>query len=244
LVLLVLFLVPPLASLARHYELFEALQFSVFALVIPALFVLGAPWWRLGLATLPGEDGPPRLLDRLATARRRHRDFVRGAGFVLFDLAVIIFWRTSVAVDHLVTYGWLSLVEAATLGAVGILLWLELVASPPLVPRCTRPERVALAAVSMWTVWTIAYFLGFSRSSWYQAFHHGASSALSGPADQQLSTVILWFVAAAVFVPVIFWNLVLWLRSEEDPDDELQRLVRESKRRGWYSPPPLHRPPR
>jgi hypothetical protein len=36
---------------------------------------------------------------------------------------------------------------------------------------------------------------------------------------------------------------VLWLRTEEDPDDELQRLVRESKRRGWYSPPPVSGPP-
>ena len=32
-------------------------------------------------------------------------------------------------------------------------------------------------------------------------------------------------VAAAAFLPVIFANLVTWLRSDEDPDEALHRLV-------------------
>jgi hypothetical protein len=46
----------------------------------------------------------------------------------------------------------------------------------------------------------------------------------------------LWFVAAAAFVPVIFWNAMMWLRTDEDPDAELLALERAERRRGT---PPL-----
>jgi hypothetical protein len=47
---------------------------------------------------------------------------------------------------------------------------------------------------------------------------------------------VLWFVAAASFVPIIFWNAMMWLRTDEDPDAELLALERAERRRGT---PPL-----
>ena len=55
---------------------------------------------------------------------------------------------------------------------------------------------------------------------------------LSAAADQQVATAVLWLVAAASFVPVIFWNAMLWLRTDEDPDAELLALERAERRRG------------
>ena len=49
--LLVAWVVPPLSPLARRYEFVEALQFAFFAIVIPALVVIGSPWSLLGLAS-------------------------------------------------------------------------------------------------------------------------------------------------------------------------------------------------
>ena len=43
---------------------------------------------------------------------------------------------------------------------------------------------------------------------------------------------MLWFVAAAAFMPVIFWNAFRWLQTEEDPDAELLALTRAERRRG------------
>ena len=63
---------------------------------------------------------------------------------------------------------------------------------------------------------------------------HLAGSARR-PTNRSRSAV-LWFVAAASFVPVIFWNAVEWLRTEDDPDTELLALMRAERRRG---PPPL-----
>jgi hypothetical protein len=100
---LVVALVPPLSSEARRLEVYQALQFALLALGVPALVVLGAPWRLLGLAAGPaaGADAEgiavldrPRLADRLAAARRRHPEPVRSLAFLVIELAVVVAWRT------------------------------------------------------------------------------------------------------------------------------------------------------
>ena len=49
-VIAVVVLVPPLSSTARHWEYGAALQFSLLAMVLPALVTVGAPWRLLKLA--------------------------------------------------------------------------------------------------------------------------------------------------------------------------------------------------
>ena len=217
-------------------EVFEALQFSLLAIGVPALMVLGAPWRFLGLsaksASSVDSEGialldRPRTVDRMAAARRRHPEPVRSIVFLLLELAVLVAWRTPAGVDAVARHGWLSVVEAATLIGAGIGLWLELVESPPVTPRLDRPWRIVVAAVAMWTVWVTAYVLGLSDASVYQAFRHVAGRGLSVAADQALTTWVLWFTSLCAFLPVIFTNLVVWLRSGEDPDGALRRLVRD-----------------
>ncbi len=240
---LVVWLVPPLADLARRYEFVEGLQFSFFAIVIPALAALGAPWSAVRLASpLPPEldddgrpmdpPGPMGPIDRLAEGRRRHPEPLRTAGFACLYLAGVIIWRTPLAVDGLRRHPWLVALEAPLLVVVGVGLWLELVESPPLRPRLSRPARVALAAISMWAVWILAYFVGLSHGSWYQAYPHHAGTGFSLSADQQLTTGVLWFVSACAFIPVVYWNLIRWLQSEENPDEGLRHLVRQERIRG------------
>jgi hypothetical protein len=226
-------LLPPLAPLARRYESLAALQFSVLALVVPALVTIGAPWARLRLG---------RPATALAEARARHPQLARAFGFVALDLLAIVLWRTPAAGNALQLHWWLALVEAAVLLPLGVGLWLECVDSPPLVPRSPRPQRAALAAIAMWTIWTVAYLVAMSRPGWYVAFHH-SSTSLSAEADRQISSVVLWFFAAASFMPVIFVNLVAWLRSEEDPDTEMHRLLREEHRRAVAAPRSHQTPP-
>jgi len=96
---------------------------------------------------------------------------------------------------------------------------------------------VVLAAFSMWAFWILAYVTGLSNHGFYHNFHH-AAGGLSAAADQQIGSVVLWFVAAAAFIPVIFWNALTWLQSEEDPDTELHTLARAERRRGTAPFPP------
>ena len=132
-------------------------------------------------------------------------------------------------------HGWLIPLEGVILLAFGLGLWLELVPSPPLVPRSGYLRRSVLAALAMWTFWILAYVLGLSNHAFYPNFAH-AQGGLSAAADQQVASAVLWFVAAASFVPVIFWNALMWLRTDEDPDVELLALERAARRRGT---PPL-----
>jgi len=129
----------------------------------------------------------------------------------------------------LVRHPWLVVVESLALVSVGVLLWLDLIESPPVTPCTPRPYRIGMATTSMWVVWVLAYLLGQSNDSWYRAFHHVAGHGVSLSADQQLISGSLWLLTAGAFLPVIFWNLVHWLQAEEDPDDELVRLIRQDK---------------
>jgi len=240
-VLLVAALVPPLSTAARRVEALEALQFALLAMGVPALVALGAPWRLLGLAaratgSVDAEGSPvlerPRIADRMAAARRRHPEMARGMGSLVVASAAVAAWRVPAAVDALARHGWVCLVEAVTLAGAGTGLWLELVESPPFAPRLSRPGRIALAAVTMWTVWVTAYLVGLSHVSVYRGYSHVTGRDLSVSADQVIATGVLWFTSLCVFLPVIFSNFVIWLRGDESADDALYRLVRDGRRRG------------
>ncbi len=250
-VLFVVCFLPPLASWSRRYEFAEALVFGLLAVAVPALVVAGAPWRRLRLAdrSAPSDEalmttpvGDLRPVDRLALGRRRHLEIVRTVAFAILFLGVAVLWRIPLTVDALRHHPWLLPIEALMLVATGIGLWCELIESPPLVPRLSRPHRIALAAISMWTIWVLAYLVGMAHGSWYTAYPHYAGRGLSTSADQQLTTGVLWFVSGCAFIPVVYWNLMRWLQAEENPDDELHRLNREERIRGGslgsHSPTP------
>ena len=104
-----------------------------------------------------------------------------------------------------------------------------LVATPA--PRSGHLRRAVLAAIAMWVFWILAYVVGLSNHGFYHSFHHVAGGLERGsrPADR---VAVLWFVAAVAFIPVIFWNALTWLQSEDDPDTELLALARAERRRG------------
>lgn len=233
--LLVAAVVPPLASSARRLEVIEALQFLLLGVAVPALLVLGAPWRSLGLSddvASPDAEGvsapeQPRLVDRIASSRRRHREPVRSLAYLLLYLGAVVLWRTPAGVDGLVRHPWLLAFEALTLVLTGVGLWAELIVSPPLVPRLTHPMRIAVSAIAMWTIWITAYLLGLSHTSVYVPYRHVAGQELSVWADQALTTGLLWLFALAAFFPVIFSNLIVWLRGDDEADEALYKIVRD-----------------
>ncbi len=237
-------LVPPVASWAARYEFVQAVQFSVLAFVVGPLLVCGAPWRRLGLASSDTPDldpdgvrrpvGTVRPVDRWTLSRSTASHQQRAVAAALAFAALVIFWRVAPVVDFLVHHPWAVSVEALTLVTGGAWLFTDLVESPPLAPGASRPYRIGLATGVMWTAWVVAYLDAMSHNSWYTAFHHAAGRGLSLAADQQLSAGLIWLISAVVFVPIVFWNLVYWLQSEEDPNEELGRLIREERTRGFF----------
>lgn len=226
-VCIVAIFVPPLWTDGDRYVFVASIQYCLAAFVVPALVVVGRPWGRFGARTRRGRTGD--MLARLADARARHPALIRALGFWAVDIALVILWRTPAWLDALVRDRWLVTVEVVSLVAAGIGLWLELIACPPLAPRLARPWRAVVAALAMWATWIMAYAVGFAHTPWYSAFDRH-SGGLSGAADQQIATAIVWAVATCVFVPVIFADIMIWLKTGEDPDEELRKLARAARR--------------
>ncbi|MGO9558221.1 MAG: cytochrome c oxidase assembly protein [Acidimicrobiales bacterium] len=202
---LVIALAPPLSSWSHRYSTWEALQYGLVAVVVPALTVLGAPWRLLGL-------GP--AFTRLEQRRPLQPGVARATALLVPALVLLAVWRSPALVDRLASNSWLVLAEAVTLVPAGIAVWLELVPSAPLTPHLPPYLRIAVAAVTMWTIWILAYLLGLAGTNTYPAYAHVAHRAVSVAADQQLTAGVMWLVAACAFVPVVFANLMTWLRNE------------------------------
>lgn len=236
-------LLPPVGTYARQYELAESLQFVIFATAGPALLVLGAPWriLRLSRPVGTGPAGQPAPADRMARSRSRRPALARACAALVIFIAAVTGWRLPVTVTALTRSPFLAVAEMVTLVAAGSAVWLELVESPPLLPRLLRPQRAAVAAVSMWSIWVLAYLMGLSHVAWSAALRHAPGHGLSTAADQHIATAIMWAVPALCFVPVIYCVLITWLRDSEDPDEELRRAAGDQARTGARSWP---RPPR
>jgi cytochrome c oxidase assembly factor CtaG len=251
LVLVLVSLLPPLDLLALRYVWAESVQFCVFAMVGPALIVLGAPWRLLRLSRMENagqagvtvsDEGPA---DRLAAQRRQRTSFPPAAIFMIAFMAVSLAWRLPPVMDALARQPLLVLPEMVTLVAAGTGLWLELVDSPPLTPRLPHPQRAAVAALSMWFTWAVAYALGFASHAVLHGYS-GAGRGLSIIADQEITVALVWAVAGFCFVPVVILTMGRWLTHSEDPDEEFQRVVRDQANRatvkGWGGPS-RRRPP-
>jgi cytochrome c oxidase assembly factor CtaG len=248
---LVACLVPPVTTLARRYVFVESIQFALFAMAVPAMVVLGAPWRLLrlsrgtpgvanppGVANRPGVANPPGVADRLAVARRRHPSIAGSMAFLVLFAGVSLIWRLPTVVNALAGNEALTVLEMASLLVAGTGLWLEIATSPPLMPRGAGPQRAVIAALAMWFIWIMAYILGFATDAVFHAYSR-AGGGLGPVTDQALATWSMWLVAGLCFAPVVFIATLGWLRDGEHPDAELERVADEvglPAVRGWGHP--------
>jgi len=209
-VLIVACLVPPVSVLAQRYLFVESIQFCVFAMIGPALIVLGAPWC---IGRLP--SGAARLVDRLAAGRRRRPPFVLALGYLTAWIVICLLWRLLPVLDALARHPALVVAEAITLCAAGIGLWLELVDSP-VEPRLARSQRGLIATLAMWSIWGVAYILGFAGHSVAPAYD-APGSHLAPVADQEITAFLMWAAAAASFIPVLVVALLAWVKDDAAP---------------------------
>lgn len=227
-VLWVFFLLPQMGHLASRYEFIQSLQFCAFAFVVPVLLVVGAPWRVFGSKPSPQHVSNGRRAvafffdifvektEGRAGVGGRNRALALAAIYVAMD----IFWRTASMVDLLARRPVLDGAEAVSFLIIGAAVFSELVESPPTRPKVGRVQRFVTAAVVMWTTWIMAYLQGMSGHSWYGVFRNVVGRRLSMANDQQLATFSIWLIAAAVFLPIIFGNIIHWLQDQSRLDAE------------------------
>ena len=216
--LVLVFLAAVLPELtAGRYLYVETIQFTAYAIVIPALVVLGAPW-------------TPRF------ARLPLRGAVAVAAVYI---GVCLAWRLPPALDALARHPVLQVPEFVTLLMAGLTLWLQLVGSPSSPARLTRPQRAAVALIPMWSVWVIAYVLGFADHAVVSGYD--VSGTLGAVTDQEITAILTWAISGACFVPVIAVTMLTWLRDSGTPglaaDGERPPALGLPVVRGWGRAP-------
>jgi cytochrome c oxidase assembly factor CtaG len=156
-------------------------------------------------------------------------------------VVLCVFWRLPSVLDGLARHPALVLPEALTLGVAGLGLWLGLVPAQPSAVRRPRPERALVAALAMWSLWAIAYVLGFAHDAVVHAYDP-AGSHLGPVADQEITAFLLWAAAGLAFTPVVFTVLMRWLKDGSEPAGEPTRPMPGTARvRGWGPPAPRGR---
>ena len=258
-VLALLAVLPPVSGYARQDAFVQAVQFVIFAVVVPALLVVGLRSWlgqcarrTSGLDPAPGRwEGAavPTLRFLASTAGNRadaDRRAVRAAGVkMLFFVALVVTWRLPMVLDGLARYPALVAAELVTLGCAGSAVWADLVAAAPFRQALPRPLRAAMAAVAMWSIWVVAYATGMSGAA--SASPGRNADALNAATERQLGVAVMWAVPAICFVPVVYAMVIRWLGERDDPDAELRAGAlsgssmtdldhRPRPPRGWRSP--------
>jgi Cytochrome c oxidase caa3 assembly factor (Caa3_CtaG) len=210
---------PPVASYARQYAFVQAAQFVVFAVLTPAFLALGMPARFTGLRRGSGQRRRAPLVPSQAAASR----------LVPF-IALVIVWRLPAVLDALTRYPALSVAELVTLAGAGLGVWRFLAgsAAPGQLPR---PQRAAMAALAMWTIWIIAYITGMSSLALIPR-SAPAERVLASAVDRQLATAVLWAVPAICFAPVVYYMLISWL-GERDRQERDQRLPADVRTAGY-----------
>ena len=161
--------------------------------------------------------------------------FVAALGYPIAWVVICLVWWLPPVLNVLARYPVLAVPEAATLCAAGIGLWLELIDSPPRPPRLPRPQRACVAVLVMWSIWVIAYILGFASHSVVHAYDRGGSHLLPVD-DQEITAFVLWLAAAVSFLPVVFTAVLTWLKEGSGPAGEVRGDVPAPAVRGWGTP--------
>jgi len=259
-VLALIAVLPPAATYARQDASVQALQFVIFAVSVPGLLVLGITSVARRAASRSSDPGTspdrgtraaipgPRLLARPAghLAGTDRRAAGGAAAKVLVFAALVITWRLPPVLEALVSHPALTAAELVTLAGAGSAVWIDLLAAVPSRRPLPRPLRAAIAAVTMWTIWIVAYITGMFGTAPVPAGH--ATDALTAATQRQLGVAIMWAVPAIFLAPVIYTMLIRWLGERDDPDAELRaaalpgssltNLGRSPRPpRGWRLPP-------
>jgi cytochrome c oxidase assembly factor CtaG len=247
LLLALLAVVSPMGYWSYRFIWARNLQDVALAIVAPALIVLGAPWRPLsrGLRL----DGRLRRRDQPTAgdaddddAARRNRP----TGWRAWPIAVAVAfcaiwwaWHVPALFDAALRSPVVYALEVASYLAVGTLLWLQLVDSPPLRPQLSPLRRVGLllgVAASGTLLGLIRVYSSGLAYPAYLGFRHHVLNVIS---DQQVGGAVLWVIPLVPFSIVAVALTVGWLSEDESEATaaDFDRLLK--RKSAWPSRPGL-----
>jgi cytochrome c oxidase assembly factor CtaG len=115
--------------------------------------------------------------------------------------------------DATLTSGALHALEHALFFTAAVLLFKQVIPSPPLRARLGEAQRILLVVAAMVVSWVLAVILALAPSPIYGFYAHLPSrpGGISALADQQIAAGIMWVPGSITFVIIIFVYVHRWL---------------------------------
>lgn len=225
---IVLAIATPIDTLSQKLLWTHMIQHVLLLSVAAPLIVLGAPWmslWRplplsLRRTLARGLSRSPKMAPVRATARALGRP----VGALLAYSANLLAWHAPALYDFALRNSWAHALEHIMFMGFGVLLWAQVIDSPPWRASLSFPGRIALLLASMVPNVALSMVLAFSRSPLYPYYVHVAHrpGGITAMTDQQIAAGIMWTAGDLPFAIAIVVLAVRWLGGAES---EAQRGV-------------------
>ena len=228
----------PIDELADKLFWVHMLQHVLLMMVAAPLLVLAAPWlpiWKglplsarrtLGswYVRSPGWRGVRRTGRRLAAPL---------VAWILFNLDLWA-WHAPALYELTLRHQAVHELEHVSFLVLGVVLWIQVLDSPPLHARLDRSSRVLYVLTAATAAWALAVVLALAPSPLYPAYAELAArpGGLSALADQHLAAGVMWGPGSVPYAIFVFVALYRWLESEDEAPDA-----------GGTRPPATHRKP-
>lgn len=249
LLLAVLAVVSPIAFWSYRYIWVRNFQDVILAIAAPALIVLGAPWLPLrrglGLAVRDRRAaGAPAAPREPGGSDAAGKDW--SPGWPALPIVVTVMfcavwwvWHLPGPFDAAVRSPAVYALEMITYLAAGILMWLQLVESPPLRPQLPPLRRIALVLVLAASGTVLGLIRAYGPGVAYPAYLDSGRSAAAVVSDQQAGGAILWVIPLIPLSILAVGLATRWLSEEESEPSaaDFDRLLKHKS--AWPSRPGL-----
>ena len=206
----------PIAAYDDRFFSVHMTQHMLLMAVAAPLIVLGRPWaptWQaLPLALRRRVAGGLARGAWAAPLRATGRFVARPVPTWILANATLVVWHVPRLYDATITNGAVHDLEHALLFSTSLLLWLQLIDSPPFHGRLDHLQRAVYATSALAVGWLLAIVLAFASTPIYAAYAGQAhGSGLSAVADQQLAAGVLWVPGSIALTIAICVNFYFWL---------------------------------
>ena len=219
-------LISPVDAAGNALFVAHMIQHLLLALVAAPLLAIAAPTQPMVWALKPRDRRRAgRWQGRLRRLSRRHEVALLGAGFTVYVLSWWI-WHAPALYELAVTNDLVHAVQHASLLGGGLAFWWPVLRPKRLPPWVGLIAMFAAAAQSA----LLAALLTFTARPWYAVYQNRTSAwGISPLQDQQLGGVVMWILAATVYLLLAATFVVRWLGDDERAADRLDGRLAASR---------------
>jgi putative membrane protein len=216
-------LVDPIDGYAGRLFWVHMVQHVLLLTVAAPLIALAAPWmsiwrplplgFRRGAAGAVARGGWARPLRVAGRALGRPR-----GAWLAFNVDLIV-WHIPGVYDLTLRSLAVHALEHTTFLLFGVLLWCQVIESPPLRARLRADLRVYYMLATGAVSWLLSLVLAFAPSALYPVYAHIADrpGGISAVADQQLAGGVMLGPGSVSITLFVFIGLYRWLGADGDP---------------------------